>query len=345
MTESEGNRWLKIVCVLVGVAIGLGISSVFALAEFRVTKSNEWLETFNVALGTFIGFLLSAIITWYSMQKGKEDLSNMSSALGHQILNIEDVTRKLLEDFPEIFSVAFEMLDKAHKRLWILNFTPCFGYVHAFNKRFIEEYAAIKNFPSKAVDEQHKFLEERVRRFYGKIELEADFLEDFRLATIHPDDFAEKFMEPVFAKVNNPDAWFLDTAPIKGSVTDNIREIVRKQHASTTSNIEAKLSNKYRQSKTVSQDRVVFLNKVPLQMLIADKGDKDTCLVFFIGTDNITSEHEIKGFYTEFPDLVKLFKGIFDGIVRDHDKKRHPEKASALHEVERVSHAPIPRSH
>jgi hypothetical protein len=42
--------------------------------------------------------------------------------------------------------------------------------------------------------------------------------------------------------------------------------------------------------------------------------------LFFIGSDNIHAEREVKGFYTEFPALVRLFKEIFESIVRHHSR-------------------------
>lgn len=89
---------------------------------------------------------------------------------------------------------------------------------------------------------------------------------------------------------------------------------------------------------------VDFLTKIPLQMFIADNEGKDTCLVFFIGSDNLHTEKKIKGFYTEFPDVVKLFKGIFEGILRDHRSSLPGGAAGGLAEEE-VIHAGIPGSH
>jgi hypothetical protein len=331
----------------VGITIGLAIGALIAYSEryLPTWARPERLETYNVLLGAAIGLGTSLGFTYLSMKQGKEDLSStadklvsasgeiqeavkrfqtetqgrleeltgLSGKLGLQILNIEDATRKLLEDFPEIFSAAFEMVTKARARLWILNFTPCFGHIHAYNKRFIESYAQRELFRSKSLDDQREFLLEHVRRFTGDIESKSEWLQDFKLATVNCEDLMNMFVRPVLTKINDANAWYAGSEQFEGTINQHIEDSVRNRHETAISGINTRCENRC--------GRLDFLNKVPLQMFIADRDGKDTCLVFFIGTDNINSEHEIKGFYTEFPDIVKLFKGVFAGIVRDHAKR------------------------
>jgi hypothetical protein len=313
-------------------------------------EAKNWTEPFDLILGSVVGAVISILLTWYTMDEGKRDmdrlrgnfhsefqnmqdlttnlrtevdrfeqetashLGNLSRNLGEQVLQIQDATRRLLTDFPDIFLKARELVEEADKRLWVLNFTPCFGHVHAYNRRFMGEYATLVSQGKLSLEDQHELLLKQVMMLTTDVEGKSEYVTDFRLAMVDPVDFLGKFLEPLFKKVK-ADEWYSPPAETEGSSAEHIMNAVLKRHQTATVTIQTRCEDK--------PNRLVFLDRVPLQMFIADKKgehDKGRCVVFFIGSDNLASEKEIKGLYTEFPDLIRLFTGVFEGIVRDHAK-------------------------
>jgi len=268
----------------------------------------QQLDTFKQEAGTMLTKLDTAVeLVRTESREGLENLGEFSRRLGEQIVNIEESTRKLLNDFPDIFNKAEKLVRESTRRLWVMNFTPCFGRIHAYNADYIRTFAK-GTVSDNDLRSHHRTLTARVAEFVSMLTTKSETIEDFRMATVHPDDFGHVFVDPVLAKMEGL---------LFGDNKEHLRDSLCSDERECVNAIQRRLAN----GASGKRQGIVFLDKVPLQMFIGAGDETEQCVVFFLGTDNIQVQNAVKGFSTAYPQLVGLFKSVFESTIAHHQRK------------------------
>lgn len=301
---------MEVIQTLIGVAIGSLIALLIAIWTMR--KSSRALRTETAAV-------LAASETARQEHRdfqdhAKEDLSRLlgvSKNIQHQVRNIEDYTRRLLYTMPEILEKAKDLVQSAETQLWILTYTPCFGRIHEFNKRFLDQLIENKA----DITDQHGatlHLRNLVYTLVDGIESQA-VIPDYRVAFMDPTLMDEHFVSPILTK----------EAEHLTEDKEEIRNTILTEHELALSTIQQKVARaKKHPTKAYIRKDIYLLKSLPLQIIITkDNTQKETCLVFFIGEQNLEYATDVRGFTTQFTDLVDLFRSIFDSISDHHQSQ------------------------
>ena len=260
-------------------------------------------------------------------QEWTNRLETNLTRLDKQIGDIESLTRENLPSFPYIFQKAKTMLERCAHRFWMLNFTPAFGLVHAYDKLQLQDYWRVARRRPFEIDykQAHDNLKEEVTEFTERLRKCADFdgMLDFRLATVDSSDFHETFLKSTLEKMG--DALLNPKDLAKQLNIDDANEIMeqlQERHEAELDAIQvacARWNRHWRARGPLEETTrgVTLMQKIPLQIFISDVKDsqKQACLVFFIGDFNVRVEKRVSGFYTEQIPLVTLFEQIFESNV------------------------------
>jgi hypothetical protein len=235
-----------------------------------------------------------------------EEITAQTARLHDEITNIEDATRRNLDNFADIFARAVWLLKQARDEVWYVNFLFGFGAPHLCNKGIGKKYAEMAR-----VLKINPDFEQAVKEFSALLLRKVQEIPRFNAIVLELGNLEQLFLERLRAK---GDWGNLDVQgakqkeeELRGGINTAIQQ--RKFHGIRPEDFMLK-----------------EIPRLPLQMLIAriptqdGSGTKWGCLVFLVGTENVGGRTP-RGFYTELDPLAGVYIDLAQGFIPDQNEQ------------------------
>jgi hypothetical protein len=231
-------------------------------------------------------------------KKSQNQLVDTVTAAKEQLVNtVEDATRSKLEGFPEVFKKAFEMIQQAQDKLYLINFAMNFGAPHLCNSEFRETYS--KKF-------RGRDLEADVSKFFETLQIKVAQISDVQILTVNNEGCLTNFLEPLSQRDGYRNSM-------------NVAE--QRRNAEEAKTEIRKWLNLRSSGKTF-----VEATSLPIQLLITGLPPDAKhpnggvgCLVFMVGTEVLKSDlepGEEPAFYTELESMSSMFSKLALALIQ-----------------------------
>ena len=312
---NERTKWMPDLVSLLVLIVSLFFAYASARSSKQAERVRDEIKQQNLLMGQTVEKLKH---TTTDVQDKVDQLGTVTKNVQTEVKTLVDVSRKMLNGIPAILSESVTILRNAEDDIWLANFTLRFGAVHyvkyVFDKDKDESREA-KNFRKKQT-EFWDLITDKIRK-----------VRSVRILTLHPDRFSDGFLEAL----KNRDGY---------EEMDIQKELKDMQDAyfaikETASHREVIKVYPQENSKGITDNSVVepkldikCANNLPLQMLIAKRRTQDedgnekqfySCLVFFVGTENLEAA-DVQGLYTEHIPVIQLFMSLYSSFAESQTK-------------------------
>jgi hypothetical protein len=252
-----------------------------------------------------------------------DKINHAEKRLQEQITNLEDATRRTLTGFGEIFARALWLLEQAQQDIWYVNFLFAFGVPHTTNQAICKDYA----FAAKSLKLSEPNFDHAVARFRALLHDKVETVDKIFAVTLNPEALRH-VLERLKAAPGPSDDLDEPTRERLQHKAAAYAKLDPAQVAETEAQVCKSMCLKWRfrpERKVNLKDCQVFhRDKIPYQLLIAKIPPRTSgaesrygCLVFLVGTENLKTSSEPKGFYTELPNVVELYKDLALNLMQD----------------------------
>ncbi len=262
-------------------------------------------------------------------KKFEESLAaDISQALTHieereekLVSEVEDATRSVLKGFPAIFDKAQELLAKAEREIWMVNFAVNFGSPHRYNAKIVKEYLKLKRekdksfIPPSLLDEsaptgdQMAEFDADVNAFKRHLETKIATTPVVQILTVDDAASRDKFLVPLSRRAGYEELLQGDSLRTEWQRACKAKKDI---HVKVE---EYAIPGRQDQLMRVTAD-------IPIQVLIVGlprDGERESqfgCLVFMVGSGAIENLVSGDGFYTKLDSMVVMFKDLVRALMQ-----------------------------